>query len=59
MRQMADFMAAWSSLRKISRRASELWAEFYGDTVQVNAYHRQADPKVWMDMEIDGLFYWK
>lgn len=30
-----------TDIRKISRRASELWAEFYGDTVQVNAYHRQ------------------
>lgn len=28
--------------RRVSRRATELWAQFYGDTVQVNAYHRQA-----------------
>eukprot|EP00913_Durusdinium_trenchii_P012020 g11292.t1 len=26
---------------RVSRRATELWAQFYGDTVQVNAYHRQ------------------
>ena len=31
-----------AALRKVSRRATELWAQFYGDTVQVNAYHRQA-----------------
>lgn len=30
-----------TDIRKISRRATELWAQFYGDTVQVNAYHRQ------------------
>lgn len=30
-----------TDIRKISRRATELWTEFYGDTVQVNAYHRQ------------------
>ena len=46
----AIFPMAW--FRKISRRASELWAEFYGDTVQVNAYHRQADPEVWISWKI-------
>ncbi|CAK9083067.1 Thiamine thiazole synthase [Durusdinium trenchii] len=30
-----------TDIRRVSRRATELWAQFYGDTVQVNAYHRQ------------------
>jgi len=30
-----------TDIKKVSRRATELWAQFYGDTVQVNAYHRQ------------------
>lgn len=47
-RNPGSWSVEWSSastapfLRKVSRRATELWAQFYGDTVQVNAYHRQA-----------------
>ncbi|CAK9083155.1 Thiamine thiazole synthase [Durusdinium trenchii] len=35
------FAIALKFCRRVSRRATELWAQFYGDTVQVNAYHRQ------------------